>query len=471
MVTIQDFRCYTIKQLLKILCVEFLLFLLAFILAYISSSYFWYIDAGYSSSTIIVAVFYSLSLIMCLYLFGLYNNYMNLYLQEQFLRAIAAIIVQFIIISNISYWVSDFDIGKQTWLYALNISYIFLLISRTVFSVITKSDSLKRKTIVLGASNKALQLKNNIDSKLESQTKIVGYVYKPGEREKLPRDSIIDISVNNHNDNELLIYCLANAISTIVVAVDDRRNNFPLSHLLACKQHGINILELSEFYEQEFGRIELDILDPSWVIYSKDTSSARYSQLNKVIFDRILACILLLIVSPLFLLVYILLKLNQGVVSNVIHSEVKIGKFSHKFNSYSFNCYNKLNKFSFVGKLVSFLKLKSLPILFNIIKGDLGFIGPQAVDVDTDKKLTKKIWYYKHRYSIKPGLLALGYDNVDYKTFLNEAGLINIALHQLQFDLFYCKNRTLLLDTLILLSKVIKFRDGQPLEKVSQGIG
>jgi lipopolysaccharide/colanic/teichoic acid biosynthesis glycosyltransferase len=469
MVSIQDFRCYSVKQIIKISCTEFLLFLLAFILSYILGSYLGFIDTGYTGSTIFIAIYYAGSLNICLYILGLYNKYMNLYLPEQFLRIISAVIIQFIILSNISYWIEGFDIGKPIWLYSLGISYVFLMISRTMFAVMTKSNALKSKTVVLGASNKALQLKNNIDNKLNPQTKIVGYIHKPGERERLSRENIIDISINNNNDNELLKYCLANNISTIVVAVDDRRSNFPLSHLLGCKQNGINVIELMDFYGHEFGKIELSILDPSWVIYSNNIHIDTQGELKKVIFDVVLATILLLVCSPLLLTVYILLKLNNGFKSRVISSEIKLGRFSKKYNHYQFNCYKNTDQLTFIGKIVTRLGVQLLPTLFNIIKGELSFIGPQPIDVDTDKELSKKFWYYKQRYASKPGLFAWGYDDINY-SLLQDVDKVNAAEQQLQFDLFYYKNQNLLLDTLILLNKLLKIGTIKQVTKVNSNL-
>jgi lipopolysaccharide/colanic/teichoic acid biosynthesis glycosyltransferase len=479
MISIQDYRCYSGKQLFKLAVAELMLFVLAFILAVVTSSnwlVFNYIGInhnGYLVNVLFITVGYSMIACLSLYLLGLYKNYMNLYLQEQFLRGFAAVVVLLFILNNISYWFPKVDIGRYVWLSSIIYSYLFFIISRTVFAVNTKNKAIKNRTIVLGTGNKALQLKNSLDAvniseprySVEKNSEIVGYVQKIGDRERIAREQILNISLNTSlnnkanqktqsNTNAVLDYCLKNNINTIVVAVDDRRSNFPLAQLLECKQNGIAILELMEFYEQEFGLQKLDILDPSWVIYSNQSLQTKQQELNKMIIDFCLAMLGIIIMLPIFCLISILLKLNLGFKNKLFTKTNMIGKFNKIYQQYSFNVYNSNNQLCITGRLINEvyklfkLDLKHLPALFNILKGNISFVGPAAITEQLSRELSSEIWYFKQRFALKPGIVSWGYGSNNF---------INIK-QQLQYDLYYIKKRTCLLDFILLLSALLSRR-------------
>ena len=454
MINIQDFRCYDKQQIIKLFCIEQSLVLLAFIISFISNSKIWFAYNEFLAGLFLIAIVYVALTSFSYYIVGLYKQYMNMYLQEQYLRAFGASLLLFVILNNFCYIIKSFDLGAQTWLSSIILSYIFILINRTVFSVVTKKQSIKNRTIIFGASNKALQLKNNIENTPNLQCQILGYICKLGERERISREQIINISLNSHNNNELLEYCLKNNIQTIVVAVDDRRNNFPLTHLLECKQHGIVILELMEFYEQELQREELSILDPSWVIYTNKVYLSKKYEINKRAFDLIFSFGLLLLVSPIILSIYCFLKMSYGLKNPAILQRKFIGQFHQKINCFEFNCYNKQNTLSWVGKVIKKIKLENIMLLYNILRGDMSFIGPQLIDVKTDKVLCKNFWYYKQRYAVRPGFVSWGYNTSNYQIISIENDIISLAKEQLQYDLYYINKGNFLLDILILLHKI-----------------
>lgn len=452
--TIQDYRCYKKSQLFKLALVELILFIIAFGLGFLISSdghyYISYSSSLYSVSFIykllFITLIYSSIGVLCLFLLGLYKRHMNLYLQEQIIRVIASMVLLLIVLNNIAYWLYDFDVGKYVWLTAISISFLMLVICRTVFKVVSQNSVVKTKTIILGAGNKALKLKNDIEDSQNLKTTIIGYIYKPGERERLSRDRIVNIAFHNKsNKNELLEYCLKNEIDNIVVAVDDRRNNFPLAELVDCRQSGVKVIELMEFYESELGLVELSLLDPSWVIFSNKISSTMQYDLNKRTLDLFIATLLFIVLFPLFLVVCTCLKLTTGWSNYILSYDEKVGLFGNRYKQYRFNCRNKKSQISFIGKILVKLNLNYLPIILNILKGDISLVGPRAINFDIARELSNETWYFKHRNIVKPGIYSWGYKDIDHDYYKN----------YLAYDLFYIKRKSLLLDILILIEGVL----------------
>lgn len=463
---IQDYRCYTKHQIFKLAFTELVLFILAFGLGLLISSddqYYLFHRHNYSGleflyKLLITAMSYSIIASVCMFILGLYKKHMNLYLQEQYLRVVMAMFLVFVILNNISYWMEAFDVGKGVWLTSIFLSYIAIVLSRTVLGVITKNSSVKEKVLILGSGNKALQLKNDIEDSIELKSIIVGYVYKPGERERLSRDRVLDISINNKKqENELLEYCLDNSIDTIVVAVDDRRNNFPLSELVDCKQNGVKIIEVMEYYEHELGKTQLSMLDPSWVLYSNKLHESIQYELNKRSIDVLLSIIILVVLSPLFLLISCVIKLTTGVTNKILITTENVGLYGRNYMHYKFNCYGKNGKLTVFGKVLEKTKVFLLPEILNVLKGDVSFVGPKPLSNSETQEMNSELWYFKHRNIVKPGLISWGYarknQNSNFSNHENQ-NKISYYKHLLEFDLFYIKKRTLLLDLLILLNKI-----------------
>lgn len=457
MIAIQNSRIYSAKQLSRLITIEYLCFFIAFIVCILINSQS--VVIRYTEIFVYNLIF-SLIGVTSLSVFRLYQIKMNMCLVEQYIRLFAGLVTFCFALNITLYWFSDYDLGKYIWLYSILLASIFLVISRTIFKLYVQYQTLKPRAIILGTGNKALQLKNCLDSQsaLKSEcglsSEIVGYVHKIGDRERIAREDMLNITINKSPTNNILDYCLSNNIQTIVVAVDDRRSNFPLTYLLECKQNGIVILELAEFYEQELGVQQLDILDPSWMIYSNNLPYTRKQESNKYALDFGVALICLILTSPIFLLASILLKINLGAKRKLFTTKRIVGIYSGPCNMFQFNCY-KNEKIILMGRLIKKLNLDNLPVLFNILLGEISFVGPQITNLDLSSELSTNLWYYKQRFSVKPGLVSWGYDEIDFAKYNSNAEKSSMAKKQLQYDLFYIKKRDCMFDILVMLKKLV----------------
>ncbi len=456
MIAIQNSRIYSAKQLSRLITIEYLCFFIAFIVCILLSSQslvIRYIEL------FVYSLIFSFVGIASLGALRLYQTKMNMCLVEQYIRLFAGLVIFCFALNITLYWFSDYDLGKYIWLYSILLASIFLVISRTIFKFYAQYQTVKPRAIILGTGNKALQLKNCLDSQsaLKSEcglsSEIVGYVHKIGDRERIAREEMLNITINKSPTNNILDYCLSNNIQTIVVAVDDRRSNFPLTYLLECKQNGIVILELAEFYEQELGVQQLDVLDPSWMIYSNNLPYIRKKESNKYALDFGAALICLVLISPIFLLASMLLKINLGAKNKLFTTKNIIGIYSRPCNIFQFNCY-KNEKLILMGRVIRKLNLGNLPVLFNILLGEISFVGPQITNLELSSELSTNLWYYKQRFSVKPGLVSWGYNEIDFAKYNSNTDKSSMAKKQLQYDLFYIKKRDCMFDILVMLKKL-----------------
>ncbi|MBP9722035.1 MAG: sugar transferase [Gammaproteobacteria bacterium] len=469
--TIQNYRFYSREQLRKLFTVEGVIFLLGFIL----SAFIILPKSNFSIPLLIGltdAILFTLIASGSLYLMGLYRSYMNANIIDQFVRIFSAILVSVLILNSLFYWLSVIDLGRNVLLLSFCFSGCLLLVNRIFFVRATCNTAIKSRTIILGTGNKALQLKKSLDSVSDLQTNIMGYVHKIGDRERLSREVILNITLNAKINlklkdeiskpvNNILDYCLDNKVDTIVVAVDDRRSNFPLAQLLECKQNGIAVLELMEFYERQLGRQQLDILDPSGIIYSNQPVLTKYEELNKDILDLGLASLSLLFTAPIIGILSCLIWLNSR---SVFSKKIVTGRYNKDYLQYSFNCY-KNNKLTLIGKFIKKSNLENLPVVFNIMKGEVSFVGPQPILSKYSQELSSLIWYYRQRLACKPGLISWGYEKIDFTDQDSSAEKTLKAKDQLQYDLFYIKKRSCLLDAVLLIKWLFR---GQLSKKIAR---
>ena len=217
----------------------------------------------------------------------------------------------------------------------------------------------------------------------------------------------------------------------------------------------IKIMDLSRFYETIFQKVPLEEIKESWFI-EEITLGRRFYDMFKRTIDLTLSLILNIILLPIIIIIALLVKISSE--GSVIYKQERIGKNNRPFILYKFRTmkidetgplWTDKNdpRLTFFGKIIRWTHLDELPQLFNILKGDISFIGPRPERTElTD--LYKKLPYYEIRHTIKPGLT--GWAQVNYKP----SASLKEAREKLQYDFYYIKNRSLILDLLILLKTV-----------------
>ena len=246
-------------------------------------------------------------------------------------------------------------------------------------------------------------------------------------------------------------------VDRIVVALDDRRGKLPVSDLLSCKFNGVCITDSQDIQEELTGKIVTQGLYPGWLIFSDGFNRCRPLLLAKRLIDVALSGFLAILSLPIALLTAAAIKMDSK--GPLFYTQTRVGQGETCFTMLKFrsmcddaecdcgatwasedDC--RITK---VGKVIRKLRIDELPQLYNILKGDMSFVGPRPERPEFVEKLKRQIPYYSQRFATKPGLTGWAQVNYPYGASVEDAE------EKLQYDLYYIKHLSLLLDLAIIL--------------------
>jgi len=316
----------------------------------------------------------------------------------------------------------------------------------------------KRNILVMGSGQRASIIERRMRRDVDRQDFTVhGFIVMDGDLpDGIQRETRINL------EESLVTYALKHDIDEIVVANDERRNNLPVDELFACKIRGIEITEILDFIERETGQIAVNLIYPSWVIYSNGFASNNHLR-NALdwLFNAIMALFLLLLTWPVMLATIICIKLTEGFNAPVFYKQERVGLDGEPFNIFKFRSMRldaekhgaqmaseNDNRITKVGQYLRKYRIDELPQIWNVLHGDMGFVGPRPERPQFVQGLIKNLPYYNERHNVKPGLT--GWAQLKYPYGATEAD----SLEKLKYDLYYIKHRSFLLDLLILIRTV-----------------
>ena len=316
----------------------------------------------------------------------------------------------------------------------------------------------KRNILVLGTGERASIIEKRMRRDVDRQDfSVHGFIVMVGDTpDGIQRETRINLT------ESLVEYSLAHEIDEIVVANDERRNNLPVDELFACKIRGIEITEILDFIERETGQIAVNLIYPSWVIYSNGFASNNHLR-NTLdwIFNAVMAVVLLLVTWPIMLIAVLCMKLTEGFNAPVLYRQERVGLDGEPFNIIKFRSMRldaekhgaqmaseNDSRITKVGQYLRKYRIDELPQIWNVLHGDMGFVGPRPERPQFVQGLIKNLPYYNERHNVKPGLT--GWAQLKYPYGATEAD----SLEKLKYDLYYIKHRSFLLDLLILIRTV-----------------
>jgi sugar transferase (PEP-CTERM system associated) len=255
-------------------------------------------------------------------------------------------------------------------------------------------------------------------------------------------------------------YVERESIDEIVVAADERRGNLPFNELLNCRLAGVAVTDVLDFFEQTTGKIKIDVMYPSWLLFSEGFHRYYLRQIGKRVFDVIVSVILLILCSPLMLFAVAAILSESG--RPVLYRQRRVGEKDKFFYIFKFRTMNQDAeadgkarwaasgdpRITRVGRWLRRTRIDELPQIFNILQGKMSFVGPRPERPEFVEVLAQKIPYYGERHRVKPGLT--GWAQICYPYGSTERD----AFEKLEYDLYYVKNYSLFLDLIILLQTV-----------------
>jgi len=368
-------------------------------------------------------------------------------------RLIQSIGITSITLAIIYFLWPDVIIGRWIFFASLIVLLLFLVSWRLLYSLVIRRKLFAEKAIILGSGELARDMLHEIESRKDLSYDIVCAI--ANEKNQDMKDQFRDMSVHYGFDN---ICNLAEAenVKSVIVALDEKRGILPYEELLKCKVRGINIIDGESFYERITGKLLVEKINPSWLIFADGFVKSKVSRAVKRLVGLLLSTLMLVLLSPLILLVAIAIKLDSP--GAALFSQERVGEYGkiytlHKFRSMRADAEKESGpvwaseedpRVTRMGKIIRKLRIDELPQLWNVFKGDMSFVGPRPERPVFVEKLKKIIPYYNERTSVKPGVT--GWAQIKYPYGACE----NDALEKLKYDLYYIKNMSALLDLIVI---------------------
>lgn len=411
------------------------------------------------------AMFAGLILILTISSMGLYDTRQREGIKGALSRLLVAFFCGFLVIASLDTLLPQF---KNDPIYIgsfVLLAFVYSILLRIYFYKFVDGKILQRRVMVVGAGKRAASI-----SKLRRKTDrrgfdLVGFVRTSGE-ETVQVDSTKLINI----DDDIRKFAIQNQIDEIVIAPDDRRRKLPLDGLIDCRMSGIAIIDLLDFFERETEKIRLDLIQPSWLIYTDGFKRNILRATAKRTFDILISSLLLVVCSPLMVLTALAIMLESRGKGGVLYRQQRVGRDGKCFNLYKFrSMYTDAEKdgvarwaqkndsrITRVGSFIRKYRLDELPQLWNIFVSDMSLVGPRPERPEFVEQLCKVNALYKERHRVTPGLA--GWAQVSYPYGASKKD----SMEKLQYDLYYVKNHGLLFDFYILVQtvEIVFFKKG-----------
>jgi sugar transferase (PEP-CTERM system associated) len=347
---------------------------------------------------------------------------------------------------------------------ALITALVVVATIRVAFYRLADEALFKRRILVYGAGRKAaglLTMPHRYDMR---GFHLLGFVPPPRLPRVVPEANILEAGPS------LLEQARALDADEIVVAIDDRRNAFPVQELLDCKLRGIKVTDAITFFERETGKVKLDLLYPSWMIFSEGFSrNLLHSRLQRV-FDVLASLALLACTWWIMLITAFAIWAESGFRHPVFYRQTRVGFEGRPFEVLKFRSMTvdaeqagqavwareNDQRVTRVGAVIRKYRIDELPQIFNVLRGDMSFVGPRPERPSFVEELSRQIPYYRERHFVKPGITGWAQLCYRYGSSMED------SMEKLQYDLYYLKHRSLTFDLMILLqtAEVVLLRQG-----------
>jgi sugar transferase (PEP-CTERM system associated) len=401
-------------------------------------------QGGIGQVLLVVAVF-----VVLMYYFDLYDSFVLSNRREVVTRLVGVLGSAFVVLAVLYQVFHDISLkGKSLWT-GMGIVVVAIPAWRWLFFVLNRSARFSERAILYGGGPLATALMHEVTNRSELGVKIVGFVGDDAPTVNgIPRlEGDIDDLVERKG------------VQRVVVTMGDRRGRLPVGDLLKLKARGIYIQDGPDYYESVTGKIPLESLRLSWLLFSPGFHVRTALQLYKRFFSLLLGSVSIVVTSPIMLLAAVAVRLDSP--GPVIFRQKRVGEHGRLFDIYKFrSMYDGSDKkdltpaehgdtrVTLVGKWLRRTRIDELPQLFNIVKGDMAFVGPRPFVPEQEMECAEKIPFYKERWLVKPGATGWAQINRGYNATLED------NQEKLAYDLFYIKNVSFGLDFYILLATV-----------------
>lgn len=354
------------------------------------------------------------------------------------------------LLSGIIYLFPSVDIAHSALLLGLVFLTIALVVWRGIYEWLIGRDAFRERVYVLGAGERAQMVVNLLRNRKDAGMEVVGcdgFMDDKAERHEVFGAALADMDGSKHH------------IDRVVVALEDRRGTLPMRELLKLRFNGVVIEEAGALLERLTGKLYLDGLRPSNFIYSEGFRVKPSQQIARRIVSTLTAAIGLLLFLPFFPFVVLMVRMSSP--GPIFFRQTRVGMGGRNFSVYKFRTMRTDAEASGakwatkndprvtrVGMFMRKTRLDEVPQLWNVLRGDMGFVGPRPERPEFVPWLSEQIPYFDLRHMIRPGLTGWAQVRYGYGATLAQ------SREKLEFDLYYIKHMTLGLDLLIMFETI-----------------
>jgi sugar transferase (PEP-CTERM system associated) len=446
---IRLFNVYYPLRTLVLLVVEtvvvFASFLVGMLLAFPDEAYI-VLNYQYGYVRILIA---TIVVLTCSHWFDLYDSSRFDAKGELYFRLFLVPGVLALALGAIGYFFPRMLPGNNASLIGLVILTFGLFGWRTAYGWLVQQPYMQEKVYVLGTGQRAQRLVQGLRQRKDLGIDVVGW-----------SGNVEGAVTREAAAAHLMELSEQRRVHRVIVAMPDRRGTFPVQELLQLRLNGVRVEEATSWLEKISGRIEVEQLYPSWLIFADGFRFSASFNLMRRILSTMMALMLLLVTLPFLPLVILAIKLDSK--GPVLYKQKRVGRAGHAFYCYKFRTMRQDAeadtgptwagdddpRITRIGKVLRAARIDEIPQLWCVFKGDMAFVGPRPERPEFVEWLSKEIPYYGVRHAVRPGIT--GWAQVRYKY----GNTVEDAKEKLQYDLFYIKNASLGLDILIMFQTI-----------------
>jgi sugar transferase (PEP-CTERM system associated) len=402
---------------------------------------------------------------LCFYFGDLYNLRIVSDRREMFIRIVQSLGVTSLVLGVLYFWFPELVIGRGVFLIAALLVVLFVIGWRLCWDWLARAVGPRERLIIIGTNPAAVTLARELYSRRELGVEITGFISDSAET-PVGTPMVNPGVIGTIEDIPELVR--TRGVDRVVVSLVDARGRLPMDKLLDMKLAGVTFDHLASVYEEYTGKIAVENLRPSWLIFSSGFRKSVLVTASKRTLDVVVAGIGFVLATPLILLTALSIKLTS--TGPLLYHQIRVGQHGklftiHKFRSMRVDA-EKLTgavwaqkndtRITPIGRFLRRTRLDELPQLWNVIKGDMSLVGPRPERPEFVEELTKQIPFYGQRHAVKPGLT--GWAQVSY----TYGASVEDSLEKLQYDLFYIKHLNVPLDLFIIFktAKTVVLRRG-----------
>ncbi|HSN86650.1 MAG TPA: TIGR03013 family XrtA/PEP-CTERM system glycosyltransferase [Thermoanaerobaculia bacterium] len=398
------------------------------------------------------AVFMAVGL-LALYANGLYDFGERLSPRQLAIRLLRALSVAAVALWALYFLFPKIVTGRGVFAIALVFSSVGVLVWRLLLRVMLRGEGFAERILIVGTDEKAIDVARETLARKHLGYRVVGFL---DDDPKLQGVSVLNPRVigTTRQCRELAV---AHGVSRVVVASMDYRGRLSMDSLLECKTSGIRVQEASSYYEQLTGKIMVEGLRKSWLIFSDGFVVAHGTLFAKRLLDIVAATVGLVLALPLMVLVALAVRLDSR--GPIFFRQDRVGRGGREFTLWKFRSMRTDAeaqgaqwavtgdpRITRVGRFIRKTRLDELPQLWNVLAGDMSLVGPRPERRMFVDQLIEQSPFYEQRLVVRPGLTGWAQIKAPYASTFEE------SIEKLKFDLYYIKNMSVLLDISILLS-------------------